>query len=220
MGFIKVLDDGHGLGQARAIVQLQQRHQTIGSDVGIGRLPVLALGQVHRHVVIADALERQRDAHAERGRGAEVVVELHGASISAMSEATQPCGHCGHDAHRIAFVGNAVGAPDAANACVTDQHHCAVCEQRVGHRHVDRRRAGRTQQAAARARVWPELATSSSSTTARPCTGQCGQLDVDLAVAVAGLAAHAMRPTVPAAACATHCSDSSSGPISSTSAAH
>ena len=35
------------------------------------------LRQMHRHVVVGQALERQRDAHAVRGRRAEVVVELH-----------------------------------------------------------------------------------------------------------------------------------------------
>ena len=35
------------------------------------------LTQVHRHVVVGQALQRQRDAHPVRGRRAEVAVELH-----------------------------------------------------------------------------------------------------------------------------------------------
>ena len=41
-------------------------------------LPVLALDQVYGDVLVAQALELQRDAHAKGCGGAEVVVQLHG----------------------------------------------------------------------------------------------------------------------------------------------
>ncbi len=75
---VEVFDDRHRLRQARAVVQLQHRHQAFDSDVAERGPLVFALGQVHRHVFVSQPLERERDAHTERGRGSEVVVELHG----------------------------------------------------------------------------------------------------------------------------------------------
>ena len=43
---------------------------------------VLATQQVHRQVLIRQALDVERDAHAKRGRGSEIVVELHGQAQS------------------------------------------------------------------------------------------------------------------------------------------
>ncbi|MDT4865750.1 hypothetical protein FQZ97_1005730 [compost metagenome] len=78
MDVVQVLDDRHRLRQARAIVQFQQWHQLVGRDIAVGGLFVFAFGEVHRQVFVRQALERERDAHTEGRRGAEVVVELHG----------------------------------------------------------------------------------------------------------------------------------------------
>ena len=79
--FVQVFDDGHGLRQPRAVVGDQQRHQPVGGQTGVVVLQLFAAHQVHGDIVVVHALERQRDAHAERGRGAEVVVKLHGETI-------------------------------------------------------------------------------------------------------------------------------------------
>ncbi|MPN29784.1 hypothetical protein SDC9_177237 [bioreactor metagenome] len=77
MGFIQVLDDGHGLREQMAVVQLQRGHQCIADTLCKGRIALLCPHQVQRHVVICQPFERQRYAHPKRCRRAEIVVELH-----------------------------------------------------------------------------------------------------------------------------------------------
>ena len=82
MGFVEVLDDGHRLRQALAS-SISSIGTSPSADMrGVAGQLVVAPGQVHRHVVVGQALERQRDAHAKGGGGAEVVVELHGRRIN------------------------------------------------------------------------------------------------------------------------------------------
>jgi hypothetical protein len=81
LGFVQVLDDRHRLRQARAIVQLQHRHELVGGHSGVGVFPVIAFGQVHRQVFVGQPFQVERDTHAKRGGGTEVVVELHGGAF-------------------------------------------------------------------------------------------------------------------------------------------
>ena len=74
--FIKVLDDGHGLRQPLAI-HLKHWHQLLGRYGRIFALLVLAFGNLHRNIVIAQAFEFKRNSHAKRGAGAKIAVELH-----------------------------------------------------------------------------------------------------------------------------------------------
>jgi hypothetical protein len=83
VGFFQVFDDGHRLREQVAVIGLQHRHQRVALALGVGRRVLLALHKVHRQVFVGQALDLERDAHAERRRGAEVVVELHGAQHKA-----------------------------------------------------------------------------------------------------------------------------------------
>ena len=57
----------------------QRRHQLRRRDVAKAWRELLVLDEVHRHVLVGQPLQRQRDPHAVRRRRAEVVVELHAA---------------------------------------------------------------------------------------------------------------------------------------------
>jgi hypothetical protein len=56
MGLVQIFDDGHRLRQARAVGQLQQRHELIGGHRSEGLAQMLALRQVNRNVLIGQAL--------------------------------------------------------------------------------------------------------------------------------------------------------------------
>ena len=58
-------------------VGFQGRHQLIRGDPRIGRELVVASGNVDRHIVKGQPLEVEGNANPKRGRGAEIVVELH-----------------------------------------------------------------------------------------------------------------------------------------------
>ncbi len=57
-----------------------------------GLAELLVLHQVHGDVLVAQPLERQRDPHPVRGRGAEVVVELHPAGARFSGRRSAPAG--------------------------------------------------------------------------------------------------------------------------------
>jgi len=75
---VEVFDDRHRLGQRNAVV-LEGRHQAARIDLAVFLLALLAavLEQVHRHRVVGQALQVQRDPHPVGCRAAEIRVELH-----------------------------------------------------------------------------------------------------------------------------------------------
>eukprot|EP01137_Pigoraptor_chileana_P012682 Opistho-2@65302 len=73
---VQVLDDGQRLGQARLAV-LQHRHQARARGAGIGLLLLFIAHQMHAAVVVVQAFQGQRDAHAPGGGGAEIAEEFH-----------------------------------------------------------------------------------------------------------------------------------------------
>ncbi len=79
--FLQVLDDGQRLRQHDAVV-FQRRHQAGRVDRAVGRRQLLATvaQQVHRHGIVSQAFQVQRNADAVGGRTAEVGVELHARS--------------------------------------------------------------------------------------------------------------------------------------------
>src|SRR5690606_32310826 len=85
-GLVQVLDDGHGLAHDPVAMQ-QHRHQLLRIEVGEGRLVLLAavLEQVHRHHLVGQLLEVERDADPIGGAGPPVRVQPDGAGIHAAS---------------------------------------------------------------------------------------------------------------------------------------
>ncbi|MCY1383130.1 hypothetical protein D9M69_712260 [compost metagenome] len=75
--FVEVFDDGHRLREALALV-FEQRHEHVGRDRRERTGAVFAARDVHGHVVVVEALQLKGDAHAERGGGSEIVMQLHG----------------------------------------------------------------------------------------------------------------------------------------------
>ena len=64
---------------ARAVVELSVGSSACGFASRVRRLAVLALREMHEHRLVGQPFQVQRDADAERGRAAEVRVELHSA---------------------------------------------------------------------------------------------------------------------------------------------
>ena len=88
--FVQVLDDGHRLRKALAVV-FEQRDQPVRRHCREGTALVVAPGDLHRLVVVRQPLEVQRDAHAKRSRRTKVVVQLHYVeSIAARRAACTP----------------------------------------------------------------------------------------------------------------------------------
>src|SRR5664280_2023461 len=78
MRLVEIFEDGERLEQHRAVVldQRRQRHHRI--DLAEGVLALLALHQIDvDHLVGRDALEIERDAHAERRQRAPERKEFH-----------------------------------------------------------------------------------------------------------------------------------------------
>src|SRR5437899_5056122 len=76
VNLIEVFDDRERLGH-KAPAVLERRNQALGVDRFVARFEVLAFGQTHARVLVRQALVVERDAHAERRRGAKESVELH-----------------------------------------------------------------------------------------------------------------------------------------------
>ena len=61
MGFVQPFDDRERLGQHRASIILQRRHQALRIDGQIRRRALLALAQMVRQMLGAQPLQVQRD---------------------------------------------------------------------------------------------------------------------------------------------------------------
>src|SRR5438132_4631565 len=89
MLLLEPFHDGERLGEARAVVELERRQQRLRIDLRIVRLPMLALGEMHEHRLVAQSFQVERDAHPKCGRAAEVGVKLHNAgAIFTLSSVT------------------------------------------------------------------------------------------------------------------------------------
>jgi len=74
MRLLQPLEDRETLGQ-HPIISDQRRHEMLPVD-GVVRVGALdALEQVHRDVVVGEALQREADADAVRRRGAPIAVQ-------------------------------------------------------------------------------------------------------------------------------------------------
>ena len=80
MGLVEPFDDGERLGQHRAIIEFQCRHQPLRIEREISGVALLAMAQMMRDVLDVDAFEIERDAHAPGGRTAEIAMQLHRAA--------------------------------------------------------------------------------------------------------------------------------------------
>src|SRR5882672_3231040 len=78
-GLVEILHDRERLGQEAPAV-LERRHQALRAHRLVARFQVLSLGQAHARVLVFQALVVERDAYAERRRGAEERIQLHGAA--------------------------------------------------------------------------------------------------------------------------------------------
>src|SRR5262249_59699848 len=77
---LEEVDDGKALGEAPdgpALVPLQQRDGLEEVQGAVRILVLLSLQEVHRLVVVAHALQRERDAHPPGTPAAPVAIELH-----------------------------------------------------------------------------------------------------------------------------------------------
>ena len=74
MARLEPVDDGQALDQPHPL-DLERRHEALRIAVAILLGLLLALEQVHRHRLIGDPLEIERDADPVAGRGAVIIVE-------------------------------------------------------------------------------------------------------------------------------------------------
>ena len=79
MRLVEIFDDGERLDQHVAGRHNQSRHAHLRVDGAEFGPPVMAafLDQVHRHRLVGEALEIERDAHAISRRRAEIRIEFH-----------------------------------------------------------------------------------------------------------------------------------------------
>src|SRR5262249_43593680 len=77
MRLVEILDDGERLEKDLPVI-LERRHQPLRIDREIGGRALGVAAQVDRALLGLEALQIESDAHAKRGRGAEVTIELHG----------------------------------------------------------------------------------------------------------------------------------------------
>ena len=77
MGLVQPFDDGERLGQRRAVVTLQRRHQPLRVDREIGGRALFALAKVMRQVIGRQSLEVQRDPDPVCRGAAEIAMQLH-----------------------------------------------------------------------------------------------------------------------------------------------
>jgi len=77
MNLVEVLDDGERLRQPRAVVlEHGDDRERVESVKRRSELLSPAPGQVNRAIVVGQAFQPERDAHAIRGRASKVIVEL------------------------------------------------------------------------------------------------------------------------------------------------
>src|SRR4051812_45730061 len=77
MGFVEPFDDGERLGQHGAGIVLQRRHQALRIDREIGGGTLFALAKVVRQMLVAQALEIERDPDPVGRAAAKITVQLH-----------------------------------------------------------------------------------------------------------------------------------------------
>src|ERR1051325_7784954 len=65
--------------RTRTAAELEGWQQRLGIHLGVFRLAVLSLCEMHEYRLIGDAFEVERNAHAKRRRAAKVRVKLHNA---------------------------------------------------------------------------------------------------------------------------------------------
>jgi len=96
MAFFQIFDDRQRLGQHRAVIELQGRHDGIRIDLPIGFGPLLAANEVHGFVGIGLVLEVEGDPDAPGGGTAPIAEELHASLRSFGWMASQSgCGGAG-----------------------------------------------------------------------------------------------------------------------------
>jgi len=71
-----VYKDGERLAEP-GLADLERRHQALRVDGAVGLALLLAVAQVHRHLLVVEAFQGERDAHAVGGRGAVVAIQSH-----------------------------------------------------------------------------------------------------------------------------------------------
>src|SRR5580704_4386585 len=81
MPLLEIFDDRQRLDQHLPI-GLERRHQALRVDLEKAGLPLIAAAQMDERALVIEPLQIERDAHAERGGGTKIAVELHGGAQS------------------------------------------------------------------------------------------------------------------------------------------
>src|SRR5260370_20644249 len=81
MRLVEIFDDRQRLRQ-QLVANLERRHQSLRVDPEKLRFGLVVPAQVDEGVLVIELFEIEGDAHAKRGGGPKIAVELHGASLS------------------------------------------------------------------------------------------------------------------------------------------
>src|ERR1700733_7936076 len=110
----EIFDDGERLQQMLAARRDQHRHAHLRIDGAEFRPLVVAafLDQMDRRRLVGDALEIERDAHAIRGRRAEVGIKFHASSYSSPSKSSRSIAS-------VSFTDSATSSADRSVSCLS-----------------------------------------------------------------------------------------------------
>src|SRR5258705_53917 len=77
MGLVEIFDDRQRL-REQLFADLERRHQALRVDAEKLGFGLVAAAQMNEGVLVIELFEIEGDAHAKRGGGSKIAVELHG----------------------------------------------------------------------------------------------------------------------------------------------